>query len=64
MILLHQYLKKVRINKWAEDYLELVRAVEATASSLGLPVIIEGEPPPRDPRLNKPSVTPDPGFWR
>ena len=44
-----------------EAYLELVYAVEVTAAGLGLPVIVEGEAPPRDPRLNKLSVTPDPG---
>jgi uncharacterized protein (DUF2126 family)/transglutaminase-like putative cysteine protease len=44
-----------------EYYLELVQAVEWTASSLELPVIVEGEAPPRDARLNKLSVTPDPG---
>ncbi|MCK7498942.1 MAG: transglutaminase family protein [Comamonadaceae bacterium] len=34
-----------------EDYLELLAAVEATAAELGVKVVLEGYPPPRDPRL-------------
>ncbi|AHF92195.1 IMP dehydrogenase [Opitutaceae bacterium TAV5] len=45
----------------AEDYLDLVAAIEAAVTETGMPVIIEGDPPPRDPRLEKLSVTPDPG---
>lgn len=44
-----------------DDYLELTAAVEATAEELSTPVILEGYEPPRDPRLIKFSVTPDPG---
>jgi len=44
-----------------EDYLDLIAGVEASVTEMGVPVIIEGEPPPRDPRLNKLAVTPDPG---
>lgn len=42
-------------------YQELIEAIEATASELKLPVIIEGERPPFDPRIKQLSVTPDPG---
>jgi uncharacterized protein (DUF2126 family)/transglutaminase-like putative cysteine protease len=44
-----------------EDYLELVVALEETAKETGLPIILEGYQPPRDPRLNSLAVTPDPG---
>jgi len=44
-----------------EDYLDLVAAIETSAAETGLPVVIEGETPPKDPRLNKLAVTPDPG---
>ncbi len=44
-----------------EDYLELLTAAEAGAKTIGLPVHIEGYPPPADPRMNVIRVAPDPG---
>ena len=44
-----------------EDYLDLIAGIETTAAEMGTPVVIEGETPPKDPRLNKLAVTPDPG---
>lgn len=44
-----------------EDYLELLAAVERTAAELGVRIVLEGYPPPRDPRLKLLQVTPDPG---
>lgn len=44
-----------------EDYLQLLAAVEATAAELGVKIVLEGYPPPRDPRLKLLQVTPDPG---
>ncbi len=55
---LHIFMPPVRS---AEDYLELISAVEETAAALKLPVVIEGSPPPHDHRLNHIKVTPDPG---
>ncbi len=45
----------------AEDWLDMVAAVEATAVEMGRKVVLEGYLPPSDPRLLHFSVTPDPG---
>lgn len=42
-------------------FLNLIAAIEATAAELKIPVIIEGYEPPKDARLLKLAVTPDPG---
>ena len=44
-----------------EDYLDLLAAIEATASELKMQIVLEGYQPPRDPRLKLLQVTPDPG---
>ncbi len=44
-----------------EHYLELVSVVEATAENLAIPVVFEGYEPPRDYRIERLMVTPDPG---
>jgi uncharacterized protein (DUF2126 family) len=45
----------------ADDFVELVATVEDTAAELGVPVHLEGYPPPPDARLSSIQVTPDPG---
>jgi uncharacterized protein (DUF2126 family) len=45
----------------AEDYVDLLTAIEDTAAHLEMPVVIEGYPPPDDPRFQQIKVTPDPG---
>jgi uncharacterized protein (DUF2126 family) len=44
-----------------EHYLELLAAVEAACEDTGFKIVLEGYPPPRDPRLKLLQVTPDPG---
>ena len=44
-----------------EDYLDIVYAVEAVAAELGMPVHLEGYPPPFDPRLDVIRLAADPG---
>lgn len=44
-----------------EHWLQLIQTIEVVAEKLELPVVLEGYSPPSDPRLNKLSVTPDPG---
>jgi uncharacterized protein (DUF2126 family)/transglutaminase-like putative cysteine protease len=45
----------------AQQYLELVAAVEETSAALNAPVHLEGYPMPSDPRIKVIKVTPDPG---
>ncbi len=47
--------------KALEDYLALLAAIEATAAEQKVKIVLEGYPPPRDPRLKLLQVTPDPG---
>jgi len=44
-----------------EDFLDLTSAIEDTAAALNMPIIMEGTPPPFDPRIRVIKVTPDPG---
>ena len=44
----------------AEQFLDLVASIEATAQELNIPVILEGYDPPKDARLESLKVTPDP----
>ena len=44
-----------------EEWIELAAAVEATAAECGRKVVLEGYLPPYDARLQRFSVTPDPG---
>ena len=45
----------------ADAFVELVAAIEDTATELRVPIHVEGEPPPPDSRLQGIQVTPDPG---
>ncbi len=48
-------------TEYLEHYLDLITSIEATAEKLQMPVRIEGYPLPSDSRVQKLSVTPDPG---
>jgi uncharacterized protein (DUF2126 family) len=56
--LIHVFLPPIEeLDPWVE----LIGAVDHAAAGLGLPLVLEGYPPPGDPRLKTLSVTPDPG---
>ena len=44
-----------------ENWIALIAAIEKVAVTLDLPVALEGYGPPRDPRLQRLLITPDPG---
>ncbi len=46
---------------YLEHYLDVIAAIESTAEKLNIPVRIEGYEPPRDYRLERLVVSPDPG---
>ncbi len=45
----------------ADDFIDLIAAIEDAAAALSTKVVIDGYMPPRDSRLKHMSVTPDPG---
>ena len=47
--------------EYLEHYLDIVASIEATAAKLNMPVRIEGYEPPRDNRMERLVVSPDPG---
>jgi uncharacterized protein (DUF2126 family)/transglutaminase-like putative cysteine protease len=47
--------------EYLEHYLDLIASIEATAERLQIPVRIEGYEPPRDYRMERLVVSPDPG---
>ncbi|HEX5113080.1 MAG TPA: transglutaminase family protein, partial [Saprospiraceae bacterium] len=47
--------------QYLEHYLDLLASIEATASKLQMPVRVEGYEPPRDNRMERLVVSPDPG---
>ena len=55
---IHLFLPPVEM---IEHYLDLLAAIEMTAEELQTPVVIEGYAPPKDNRIEKLMVTPDPG---
>jgi uncharacterized protein (DUF2126 family) len=55
---IHLFLPPVEM---IEHYLDLLAAIEITCEELQMPVIIEGYAPPKDNRIEKLMVTPDPG---
>ena len=55
---LHVFVPPIRA---IEPYAALIGAIETTAQALAIAVIVEGYPPPRDPRIRALLVTPDPG---
>lgn len=46
---------------YLEHFLQLIATIEKTAVELDLPIVLEGYEPPKDSRLKKLLVTPDPG---
>ncbi|WP_193043082.1 transglutaminase family protein [Mycolicibacterium baixiangningiae] len=44
-----------------DHFVDLIGRIEAAASAIGCPLVIEGYGPPTDPRLHTMTVTPDPG---
>jgi len=46
---------------YLDHYVALIEAIEDTAKELDIPVVLEGYEPPKDQRLKKFLITPDPG---
>ncbi|MEC8081852.1 MAG: transglutaminase family protein [Pseudomonadota bacterium] len=55
---LHAFLPPV---SFLEHYVALINAIETVAKQLQMPIVIEGYEPPKDYRLQKFLITPDPG---